>query len=63
MWSARKIMTRPSADTPWATRSGTGAWRAASIAGASLWDRSSSASAIAQHATQSHVSGTGSCSM
>jgi len=56
-------MTSASADTPWATRSGTGTRRAASDAGASLSDRSSSASAIAQHATQSHVSGTGSCSM
>jgi len=56
-------MTRASADTPWATRSGTGTRRAVTLAGAPLSDRSSSVSAIAQHATQSHVSGTGSCSM
>src|SRR5215831_9318479 len=41
----------------------TGTRRTATLAGASLSDRSSSASAIAQHATHSHVSGTGSCSM
>src|SRR5215475_8608300 len=63
MWRARKIMTSASADTPWATRNGTGTRRTATLAGAPLSDRSSSASAIAQHATHSHVSGTGSCSM
>src|SRR5262245_8579575 len=37
--------------------------RGASTAGTLLSERNSSASAIAQHATQSQVSGTGSCSM
>src|SRR5215467_12304131 len=37
--------------------------RGASTVGTLLSERNSSASAIAQHATQSQVSGTGSCSM
>src|SRR5262249_59547877 len=37
--------------------------RAATTAGTTLSERSSSARAIAQHATKSQVSGTGSCSM
>ena len=64
MWSARKIMTRASADTPWATRSGAGtaAWRDHSPA-RRCRSAAARASAITQHATQSQVSGTGSCSM
>jgi hypothetical protein len=32
-WSARKIITRASADTPWATRNGAGTTRDATFAG------------------------------
>jgi hypothetical protein len=63
MWRVRKIITRASADTPWATRSGAGTGRGATTAGTPTSGRSSSAIAMAQHAIHSQMSGTGSCSM
>ena len=63
MWRARKIMTRASADTPWATRNGAGTRRAAADACASLSDRSNTTMVIAQHATHGNVSGTALFSM
>jgi hypothetical protein len=63
MWSARKIPMMMSADMPWATRSAAGTGWTFAGAGAFLSARNNATMASIQHATQNHMSGTGSPSI
>jgi hypothetical protein len=63
MWSARKIPMMTSADIPWPTRSAAGTGWTSAGAGAFPSARKDATTASAQHATQNHVSGTGSPSI